>query len=58
MIEALARVWKCRLKPYFGAGILGRDRQAVHVHGEDGEDVAVRAMARRRGGAAEAGLRR
>ena len=39
-----------------GAGIVGGHVQPVHVHGEDGEDIAVRTVAGGRSGAAEAGL--
>ena len=38
------------------ARVVFRHIQSIDVHGEDGEDVAVRAVAGRRGGAAETGL--
>src|SRR5690606_3986693 len=39
-----------------GPRVVFRHVQPIHIHGEDGEDVAVRAVARGRGGAAETGL--
>ena len=38
-----------------GAGVVGGDVEPFGVHREDGEDVAMRSVAGRRGGAAEAG---